>query len=205
VISRPLTERQKAILDFIVETVQTRGFPPTLREIGRAFSIRSTKGVNDHLAALERKGKIRRHADLSRGIEVVDLPGFLEDADSVPLLGRIAAGAPLLATENVEDTFCIDRGLTRGGEFMLVVQGDSMIEDHICDGDLILVRRQDAAQDGEIVAVLVDDEATVKRFYREGKAIRLEPANAAMQPIHIDASSTDVRILGKVVGVFRSL
>jgi repressor LexA len=205
VIARPLTDRQQAILDFIVEAIQTQGFPPTLREIGRAFSIRSTKGVNDHLAALERKGKIRRHADLSRGIEVVGLPSVDEEADAIPLLGRIAAGAPLLATENVEDTFRIDRGLARGGEFMLVVQGDSMIEDHICDGDMILVRRQDSAQDGEIVAVLIDEEATVKRFHREGAMIRLEPANASMPPIVVDPSSTDVRVLGKVVGVFRSL
>lgn len=204
-ISRPLTERQRAILDFIVETLQTRGFPPTLREIGRAFAIRSTKGVNDHLAALERKGKIKRHAELSRGIEVIGLPPAEEEVEAIPLLGRIAAGAPLLATENVEETFRIDRDLARGCEFMLVVQGDSMVEDHICDGDMILVRRQDAAQDGEIVAVLVDDEATVKRFYRKGKMIRLEPSNAMMQPILVDPESSDVRILGRVVGVFRSL
>ena len=203
--SRPLTERQTAILGFIVETIQTRGFPPTLREIGSAFNIRSTKGVNDHLAALERKGKIRRHADLSRGIEVVDMPSADADVERLPLLGRIAAGAPLLATEHVEESFALDEALCRGGDFMLTVQGDSMIEAHICDGDLILVHAQDSAEDGEIVAVLLDDEATVKRFYRAGHQIRLEPANVTMRPVVVDPTDVQVRVLGKVVGVFRVL
>lgn len=204
VAPKPLTERQSSILAFIVETIQTRGFPPTLREIGLAFGIRSTKGVNDHLAALERKGKIRRHADLSRGIEVVDLPSAAE-GERVPLLGRIAAGAPLLATENVEETFVLDRSLVRGTDFMLTVQGNSMVEAHICDGDLILVRAQESAEDGEIVAVLVDEEATVKRFFRQGRLVRLEPANATLRPVVVDPASVSVRILGKVVGVFRLL
>ena len=203
--SRPLTERQTAILGFIVETIQTRGFPPTLRDIGRAFDIRSTKGVNDHLAALERKGKIRRHADLSRGIEVIDMPAADADVHRLPLLGRIAAGAPLLATEHVEESFAIDQQLCRGGDFFLTVQGDSMVEAHICDGDLILVHTQDSAEDGEIVAVLLDDEATVKRFFRDGHCIRLEPANGSMRPVVVDPADVQVRILGKVIGVFRVL
>ncbi len=202
---RPMTERQQAILDFIVDTAQTKGFPPTLREIGRAFGIRSTKGVNDHLAALERKGKIRRHAELSRGIEIVEMPAFDEQVQRVPLLGRIAAGTPLLATENVEAAFALDRVLVRGGEFLVSVQGDSMIEAHICDGDMLLVRPQDTAQDGEIVAALLEEEATVKRFYRDGKRVRLEPANANLGPIYVDPAVTDFRVLGKVVGVLRSL
>lgn len=206
VAPRPLTERQEAILGFIIDMIQTQGFPPTLREIGRSFGIRSTKGVNDHLRALEKKGKIRRHADLSRGIEVVgQLTTRHGDVEAVPLVGRIAAGSPVLASENIEGTFSIDRSLLRGGEFMLSVQGNSMVGAHICDGDYILVRSQETAEEGEIVAALVEDEATVKRFFREGDKVRLEPENEAMAPIIVDPCTTNVRILGKVVGVFRSL
>ncbi len=202
---RPLTERQQSILNFIVETIQTRGFPPTLREIGFAFGIRSTKGVNDHLAALERKGKIRRYPELSRGIEVIGFPVGHAEVERLPLLGRIAAGTPLLATENVEGTYALDRSLVQGGSFMLTVQGNSMVEAHICDGDLILVRAQEVAEDGDIVAVLLDEEATVKKFFRAGRMIRLEPSNASMQPVMVDPALVSVRVLGKVVGVFRSL
>lgn len=206
VVARPLTERQQAILDFIVEARRAQGFPPTLREIGTAFQIRSTKGVNDHLAALERKGKIRRQRGSSRGIEVIEVLPDLSEVVLVPLVGRIAAGTPLLATENVEQTFSLDRALAPHPDlFLLRVQGESMVEAHICDGDLILVRRQDAADEGEIVVALVDDEATVKRFFRDGDRIRLQPENATMRPIMIDPSETPVRILGKVVGVYRTL
>lgn len=203
--SRPLTDRQQAILDFVVSTIRARGFPPSLREIGQSFGIRSTKGVNDHLEALERKGKIRRHGSLSRGIELVE-PLHLEDeADSVPVLGRIAAGQPLLAAENVEGSFRLDKDLLHGPEnFLLRVQGSSMIDAHICNGDFVLVRPQDTATNGEIVVALVDDEATVKHFYREEDGVRLQPANPAMKPI-IVPSETPLRILGKVVGVLRVL
>jgi repressor LexA len=203
--SRPLTERQQAILDFIVATIRTRGFPPTLREIGRDFNIRSTKGVNDHLEALERKGKIRRQKDLSRAIEVVDMQVQGEHAVSVPVVGRIAAGAPLLATENVEANLVVDESLTHGeSNFLLRVQGDSMVKAHICDGDLVLVRPQDTAEPGEIVAALVDDEATVKRFYRDGDGVRLVPENDSMRAILVPPDMP-LRILGKVVAVLRSL
>jgi repressor LexA len=202
--SRPLTDRQRAILDFIVATIHTRGFPPTLREIGQAFEIRSTKGVNDHLEALERKGRIRRQKDLSRAIEVVGMPAR-EDADSeaVPVLGRIAAGAPILAAENIETSYRLDRGLLHGERnFLLRVQGDSMIEAHICDGDYVLVRPQDSADVGNIVVALVEDEATVKYLERDGKRIRLQPANPAVRPIVVGPGEP-LRILGKVVGVLR--
>jgi repressor LexA len=206
VITRPLTQRQQEVLEYIIKAIQTKGFPPTLREIGANFNIRSTKGVNDHLAALERKGKIRRHAELSRGIEVIEMPllgpGNVVD---LPLVGSIAAGSPVLATENIEDSFVVDRELANGGEFILVVEGDSMVGAHICDGDYISVRPQEVAEDGEIVAVMVDDEATVKRFYRDGSLIRLEPENSRMRPIIVDPATRNVRILGKVVGVFRAL
>jgi repressor LexA len=204
-MTRPLTERQQTILDFIVTTIRTRGFPPTLREIGRDFGIRSTKGVNDHLEALERKGKIRRQKDLSRAIEVVDLPVQHADSALIPILGRIAAGAPLLASENVETSLVVDRSLVHGERnFLLRVQGQSMIQAHICDGDLVLVRPQDTADDGEIVAALVDDEATVKRFYRDGDGVRLEPENDSMRPILVPPD-VPFRVLGLVVAVLRTL
>jgi len=191
-------------LDFIVNTIRTRGFPPTLREIGQAFEIRSTKGVNDHLAALERKGKIRRQKDLSRAIEVVGMPTTEDiDSESVPVLGRIAAGAPILAAENVETSYRLDRSLLHGERnFLLRVQGDSMIDAHICHGDYVLVRPQDAADVGDIVVALVDDEATVKYLERDGKRIRLQPANPAVRPIVVEPGEP-LRILGKVVGVLR--
>jgi repressor LexA len=201
-----LTDRQEAILNFIVEQVQDQGFPPTLREIGGHFGIRSTKGVNDHLTALEKKGRIRRHSDVSRGIELVGAAAVApENITTLPLLGTIAAGVPLLASENIEQHISIDRSLARGGEFMLCVQGDSMINAHICDGDYIVVRSQETAEDGEIVAALIDDEATVKRFFRQGRKVRLQPENDTMKPILADLSQNDVRILGKVVGVFRTV
>jgi repressor LexA len=201
--ARPLTERQQAILDFIAATSRTRGFPPTLREIGQAFAIKSTKGVNDHLEALEKKGKIRRHRNLSRSIELVDVPPQPDDVESVPVLGRIAAGAPLLATENVETSLRLDRTLLRGERnFLLRVQGQSMVEAHICDGDYVLVRPQDQAEEGEIVAALLDDEATVKRLHREAGQVLLEPANVSMRPIVVEPG-VPFRILGKVVGVLR--
>lgn len=203
---RNLTTRQEAVLQFINEHIQDQGFPPTLREIGKHFGIRSTKGVNDHLAALERKGWIRRHPELSRGIEVVGaVTAVADNVESLPLLGNIAAGVPLLASENVEQHISIDRSLARGGEFMLCVQGDSMINAHICDGDYIVVRSQETAEDGEIIAALIDDEATVKRFFREGARVRLQPENDSMRPIYADPSTNDIRILGKVVGVFRTV
>lgn len=204
--SRPLTERQQSILDFIVERNRVQGFPPTLREIGQAFEIKSTKGVNDHLEALEKKGRIRRHPERSRGIEVVGVSREHAEIRTIPLVGRIAAGSPLLATENVEQSLGLDASLVRSADaFMLRVQGDSMVNAHICDGDLIWVRPQDDAEDGEIVAALVDDEATVKRFYREEGLIRLQPENDAMSPIVVDPTETPVRVLGRVMGVVRTL
>jgi repressor LexA len=205
VVVRPLTDRQQAILDYIIETTRTRGYPPTLREIGQAFGIRSTKGVNDHLEALEKKGRIRRQKDLSRAIEVVGVTRLGGEVSEVPVLGRIAAGAPLLATENVETSLFLDRSLLHGDQsFLLRVQGDSMVGAHICDGDYVLVRPQETAEDGEIVAALLDDEATVKRFWRDPEGVRLEPENPSLQAIRV-APDQQFRILGKVVGVLRVL
>ena len=212
-----LTERQRQILGFIVRETETRGFPPTIREIGEEMDIRSTNGVNDHLKALERKGYLSRGEQQSRSLVatkrarlVLGLgqrkePGMVE----VPVLGRVAAGAPLLATENVEDSVKIDSFLLGGNGrevFALRVKGQSMIEDGIFDGDYLFVRKTASAQPGDIVVALIEDEATVKRYYPEGDRVRFQPANAAMQPIYV--SRTDFRstmILGQVVGVYRKM
>lgn len=199
-----LTPRQREVLDFITECIDARGFPPTLREIGSQFGIRSTNGVNDHLKALERKGYLAREDLKSRALR----PTHAKPVVQVPLIGRVAAGQPVLAVENVESTFKLDQALigAAGEHFALRVDGESMIEDGIFDGDIVFVRPQSNARAGETVVALVDDEATVKRFYPEGKRVRLQPANASMQPIYVDRDDgRDLRLLGVVVGVYRQL
>lgn len=202
-----LTDRQREILDFIGKSIKKRGYPPTLREIGAAFEIRSTNGVNDHLRALEKKGYLKREDLKSRALRPVDGLGE-EDMVEIPLLGRVAAGQPLLAVENVEDTVKVDRffiGQSRE-VFALRVQGQSMIDDGILDGDYVFVRKQLQAQPGEIVVAMIEGEATVKRYFPEGDRIRFQPANAAMQPIYVhkrDFRSVD--IIGVVVGVYRKM
>ena len=201
---RALTSRQQAILDWLRDEIDRRGLPPTIREIGEAFGIRSTKGVEDHLAALERKGSIRRERGKSRAIEICARPD-LRGARLVPLLGRIAAGTPVLAVENRSDEFVLDESLVGAGEtFLLRVQGDSMKDASILDGDLVVVRAQDEARTGDIVAARLGEEATVKRLDRSGGIIRLLPENEAYEPILPDPSE-DFQILGKVVGVYRRL
>jgi repressor LexA len=204
VTERPLTARQAEILDFIRDETDGRGMPPTIREIGSQFGIRSTKGVEDHLAALERKGFIKREKGKSRHIEIADRPD-MRGVRLLPLVGRIAAGAPVLAVENVEDQFVFDESLVGPGEtFLLRVAGDSMIDAGIFDDDLVIVRKQDDAREGEIVAARLEEEATVKRFHREGGPITLLPENAAYDPIPV-AEDRDFQILGKVVGVYRRM
>ncbi|RMG97254.1 MAG: transcriptional repressor LexA [Deltaproteobacteria bacterium] len=215
----PLTDRQRQVLEFISDCLRQRGYPPTLREIGSHMGIRSTNGVNDHLKALERKGYLKREGLKSRALRPVDMPpepaepaSGAPDADEVEIaiLGRVAAGAPILAEENVTDRVRIDRMLLGASDakqvFGLVIQGDSMIEDGIFDGDYIFVRKQPTAQPGDIVVVIIDGEATCKRYYPEGDRIRLQPANSAMEPIYVRREEfRDVGILGKVVGVYRRL
>jgi repressor LexA len=221
-----LTKRQEQTLDFIRSSILQRGYPPTLREIGEHMGIRSTNGVNDHLRALERKGYLRREDMKSRALKLVEsnapLPanGAENDADSDPeeqlddrmvevrVLGRVAAGMPLLAEENVVDTVRIDRLLVRGGRevFGLRVVGDSMIEAGIFSGDYIFVRKQSTADRGEIVVALIGDEATVKYFYPERDYVRFQPANAKMAPILVRATDFKATmLLGKVVGVYRRI
>ncbi|MDI1475853.1 transcriptional repressor LexA [Polyangium sp. y55x31] len=216
-----LTERQQQVLHYIRQSINERGYPPTLREIGAHMGIRSTNGVNDHLRALERKGYLTREDMKSRALrpkdmsanaradEPISLPEAPEDdLCEVPVVGRIAAGLPLLAEEHLIDTVRIDRMLVRGGReiFGLKVTGDSMIEAGILNGDYIFVRRQPTAQRGEIVVALIGDEATVKYYFPEKDYVRFQPANSKMAPILVRASDfKPTMLLGVVVSVFRRL
>jgi repressor LexA len=207
-----LSPRQREILDFIVAQVDQTGVVPSYREIGAALGIESTNAVSDHLKALTRKGYIERVGDPGRprSLRLTErATGMVQDDQIVvvPIKGRIAAGRPLLAVESYESSMRLDASmLPPGGKvFGLVVTGDSMIEDGIFDGDTLFVRQKDDARDGEIAVVLVDEEeATVKRFYREGDKVRLQPANSAMEPMIYDRSH-QVRILGVAVGVWRKI
>jgi repressor LexA len=207
----PLTARQQEIWQFLVTYVDDHGYPPTVREIGEEVGLASPSTVHAHLANLERVGLIKRDPTKPRAIELsghrrIETPAAA-DVQRLPLLGRVAAGGPLLAEENVEDVVAVPESIGGSADFLLTIHGDSMIEAGILDGDTIVVQRRDDARNGDIVVALAGedesaDEATVKTFYREADGrIRLQPENAALEPIYAD----HVRILGKVVGVFRSL
>lgn len=210
-MQRELSERQRQILQYIVRHTELNGYPPTVREIGEAVSLSSSSTVHAHLKSLEQAGLIRRDAVLTRAIRVV-MPGKPDSAAdqahsqkrvvSLPLVGRVAAGRPLLAVEDVEDTFPVPKDFLAGGEgFMLRVKGESMIDDGIHNGDYVIVRRQDSAENGDTIVAMVDDEATVKKLYKESGRIRLQPANANMEPMYYDA----IDIVGKVVGLIRRM
>ena len=201
-MGKGLTKRQREILNYVLNNMQQRGYPPSVREIGAALGLTSSSTVHSHLTALEKKGFIHRDPSKPRAIEI------LKDGASqppkrvvnVPVLGRIAAGHPLLAEENIEDVFPLPRDLVReDASFILRVRGESMIDAGILDGDFIVVRQQSTANNGEIVAALLGDEATVKRFYRERDHIRLQPENRTMTPI----LTRDATVLGKVVALIR--
>lgn len=199
---RPLTDRQQEIFTYLREEIDRRGVPPTIREIGERFQIRSTKGVEDHLAALARKGVIRREKGKSRSIEIEGRPDF-RNARVLPLLGRIAAGMPALAVEQHEDHLVLDESLVGSGTtFLLRVTGDSMRDAAILDGDLVIVRQQTVARVGEIVACRIGEEATVKTLHKTGSPVVLRPENPAYNLIEV-AEDQDFEILGKVVGVYR--
>jgi repressor LexA len=215
-----LTQRQQMVLDFIRQSIHDRGYPPTLREIGARMGIRSTNGVNDHLRALERKGYLTREDMKSRALRPtgLDTPGEVEgdlaepandvDLIEIPVLGRVAAGLPLLAEEHIIDTVRIDRTLVKGGRdvFGLKVHGDSMIEAGILSGDTIFVRKQLTASRGDIVVAMIGDEATVKYYYPEKDHVRFQPANKNMAPIYVRAADfKPTMLLGIVVGVFRRI
>jgi repressor LexA len=224
-----LTDRQLEVLRFIARQIEEAGYPPTIREIGEALDIRSTNGVNDHLKALERKGFLTRDPVKSRALIPTDLArealgerarpanviplsrgstrggGRLVE---VPIVGRVAAGQPILAQERIEDTVQVDSFLLGSARkvYGLRVQGDSMIGDGILPGDYIFVKKQLDAEDGEIVVAMIDDEATVKRVYFEGDRVRFQPSNPRMAPIYVRESDfRSTMILGVVVGVYRKL
>lgn len=208
-----LSERQLQVLSFIKEKVTERGYPPSVREIGEALGLSSPSTVHSHLSSLVKAGLLRRDPSKPRAIEVLDphssrAPKSKTSRQTtmrdVPLLGRIAAGSPILATEDVEDVYQLPASLVgRGPIFMLKVKGDSMIEAGILDGDLVVIERGGSPSNGEIVAALIDgEEATVKRLRRTGTQVILEPANPALQPI---AYASGVEVIGRVVSVIRSL
>ena len=208
-----LTARQQEIWQFLVEYTDGHSYPPTVREIGEAVGLASPSTVHAHLANLERAGMLKRDPSKPRALDLIGhrsvaatAPQPVEEILRLPLLGQIAAGSPLLAEENVEDRIAVPEPLGRGADFLLTVRGDSMIEAGILDGDTLVVRKQEDASNGDVVVALVGDdesanEATVKTFYRESGRIRLQPENSALEPIYAD----HVQVLGKVVGVFRSL
>jgi repressor LexA len=202
-----LTGRQQEIWSFLVDYVDRHGYPPTVREIGEAVGLASPSTVHAHLANLERAGLLKRDPTKPRALELVGrdkAAPVVAQLPKLPLLGQIAAGEPLLAEQNVEDEIAVPETLR--GDFVLRVKGDSMIEAGILDGDLVVVRRAQDAKNGDIVVALAGDdesadEATVKTFYRENGRVRLQPENAALEPIY----APHVQVLGKVVGVFREL
>jgi repressor LexA len=208
-----VTDRQRAILDYLRGFVDEHGYPPTVREIGEAVGLRSPSTVHAHLAQLERAGLLRRDPTKPRALELTDRRREAAGAEApadvhrLPLVGEIAAGGPLLAEENVEDYVAVPEPLAKGGEeFLLRVKGDSMVKAGILDGDYVVVQRRQDARNGEIVVALAGDdeaadEATVKRFFREDGRVRLQPENDALEPIY----ASHVHVLGKVIGVFRQV
>jgi repressor LexA len=205
-IGKDLTKRQQEIFDFIKKYSAKYGYPPTVRDIGKAVGLASSSTVHAHLANLEKVGLLRRDPSKPRAIELLDrAAGAVKSVVTpagLPLVGNVAAGQPILAEENIEDYVPVPEQAGGGeGEYVLTVRGDSMVKVGIMPGDYVVVRPQDTAVDGEIVVALVGEEATVKRFFREADHVRLQPENDAMEPIR----SREVRVLGRVVGVLRKV
>ena len=216
-----LTDRQKQILDFIRISIRDQGFPPSVREIGDAVGLKSSSSVHSHLTALENKGYLSRSSSSARALVVnedlldddlsVHVDSSIDDdpIDEVyrnitplPLVGRVAAGTPILAEQNIEDTLGLPTQIVGDkNSFLLTVSGESMIEAGILDGDIVVVTEQNTARNGDIVVAMIDDSATVKTFYKEDGRIRLQPENPTMEPIYV----TDVTILGKVTALFRTI
>jgi repressor LexA len=205
---RDLTDRQRQVLDFIKSEVRTKGFPPTVRDIGEAVGLSSSSTVHAHLSALESKGLIRRDPSKPRALEVLERSDNVvhlpvpRNSVELPVVGAVAAGMPILAAENVETTLTLPTELVRDdATFVLRVKGESMVDAGILDGDYVVVREQPTAVNGDIVVAMLGDEATVKRYFREADRIRLQPENATMEPIY----ARDVAVVGKVVAVFRRM
>lgn len=202
---RELTRRQAAILQFIVDRIREDGLPPTIAEIGEHFKIASTNGVNDHLVALEKKGYIERTSK-ARSIHVTERAGqglYQSEVATLPLLGRVAAGYPMFAEENIEGQVAVSSSLARPGSYCLRVQGDSMIEDGILDGDTIIVDQSVRPSPGDIVVALVEDSATVKHYFPRGQVVELRPANVTMKPIQVPINS--LQLQGVVVALQRNV
>jgi repressor LexA len=202
-----LTVRQKEVFNFLEDYLRRKGFPPTLREIASHFGLKGPKGPQKTLTILERKGYLRRIPGGSRAIEILNFPPFHSNKIiSIPIVGRVRAGEPILAIENIEGYINLDRSLVASENvFLLRVQGDSMIDAHIQDGDFALVKPQPNAENGEIVVALIDDEATIKKIFKKRDFIRLEPSNPNMEPIVVRKGEKKVTIVGKVVGIFRKI
>jgi repressor LexA len=203
-MSKGLTRRQREILAFVQRYTEAHGYPPSVREIGQALGLTSSSTVHSHLSALEKKGYIRRDPSKPRALEVLrderEVPA--KKVVPIPVVGRVTAGEPILAQQNIEDYLPLPADLVGGGEcFLLHVRGDSMVGAGIYDGDLLLVRRQPTARNGDIVVARLEDEATVKRFYREADRVRLQPENPALEPIY----TRDVVIEGVAVALIRRL
>ncbi len=200
-MKKPRGDNQQKILEFIKSEVQSKGYPPSVREIGDAVGLKSTSTVHGHLTRLEKKGLLHRDSMKPRAMEVLGGDLFPR-AVSVPLVGRVTAGIPILAEENIEENIALPESMVGEGTFfVLLVKGESMIDAGIMDGDYVVVRQQPDAHNGDIVVAMVEDEATVKRFFKESGAFRLQPENPSMKPIIVP----NVTILGKVVSLFRRL
>ncbi|MCR6545944.1 transcriptional repressor LexA [Dehalobacterium formicoaceticum] len=200
-----LSKRQIEILDYIKQEIKTKGYPPTVREIGHVVGLSSSSTVHGHLTVLEQKGYIRRDPTKPRAIEITD-GSYIQmqrEMVNIPIIGKITAGLPILAVENVEEHFPVPLDFINAKNelFMLHVSGESMIEAGILDGDYVIVEKTDIAGNGDIVAALIDDEATIKRFFKEKDHIRLQPENRFLPPIIVN----DVKILGRVIGLFRAM
>ena len=199
-----ISDKQKEILEYIKSEILAKGYPPSVREICEAVNLKSTSSVHAHLETLEKNGFIRRDPTKPRTIEITDDTYGLtrREITNIPIVGRVAAGSPILATENIEDYFPLPVEVLPNAEtFILKVKGESMINVGIFDGDLIIVQQQNTARNGDIVVALIDDSATVKTFYKEATHIRLQPENDNMEPIIVD----NVEILGKVIALFRKM
>ena len=197
---RDASEKKMQILDFIRREIDDKGYPPSVRKICLAVGLKSTSTVHAHLNRLEEEGYIRRDATKPRALELTDTATVR--GRSVPLVGRVTAGMPILAQQNIEEYYMLPQNLVGGDEvFILSVQGESMIEAGILDGDFVIVRRQSHAENGDIVVAMIDDEATVKRIFYEKTRVRLQPENSAMQPIY----ARDVTVLGRVIALFRQM
>ena len=205
-LEEDLTTRQKKVLNFLKDYIRKQGFPPTLREIASHFGLKGPKAPQKSLSILERKGYIRKLPGGSRAIEVLGSLQALNQTISLPIVGRVRAGEPILALENIEGYINFDRSMVSSEDvFLLRVQGESMIEAHIQDGDFALVKPQKDAENGEIVVVLIEDEATIKRIFKKRDLLRLEPANPQMEPIVVRKGEKKVAIVGKVIGIFRKM